>query len=510
MITPHLTASREKTPDGLFPSLGGGKEKAMGDKNRSFAPLLNRFENQPRDEEPCSIEQRSPGEIALSVKINFSVLLEDLTAGLSEEGFPLSLQEDELLASSFEEPKKGLPSAESEVDEDLPSPLDFPQNVSSAVEGNLPPATTEPSTNHGEESPGEQEEKEPEPASGALGLPPTVEMERGGLESKTSEISSRELKIPEDGADRSEDAEKGALPPAELPHLSKEGKGPSATRSINPEDTLGMTGGRAVAPSAEEQRITEAHRAEPEESKGPIHHATPPEAPSQRRQGVSIEEEEKIRPAGQPEMRESPFTIGKKADDKGRENQGKDKKENNSSMSGREHSPAAAPTHRVPQSMESPWLERRGTAPDFSKALTLAGRGSAAMEDGIHNVVRFMRGEGLHKAAMIVEPPALGRVEIELASTIKGVEASIRVANEELRALVQDQIAQLRTHLHQLGVQTTEFTVDIHDHGGERGQNRGDGAKSSKARGLDGDEDFDDDTPTFRVDLEQGLLHWVA
>ncbi|MGI6252464.1 MAG: flagellar hook-length control protein FliK [Aminivibrio sp.] len=148
--------------------------------------------------------------------------------------------------------------------------------------------------------------------------------------------------------------------------------------------------------------------------------------------------------------------------------------------------------------------------PSFARELELAGKGGAALEDGVGNVVKFMRSEGRHRASIIVDPPALGRVEVELASGTAGVEASIRVANEQLKQLVQDHISQLRTHLQQQGVQLAEFTVDISDHGkegrGEAGYDGRDG-RSRAASLLSGE---DEETPIFRVDLELGLLHWMA
>lgn len=128
----------------------------------------------------------------------------------------------------------------------------------------------------------------------------------------------------------------------------------------------------------------------------------------------------------------------------------------------------------------------------------------------MNNVVRFMRVEGQHKASIVVEPPALGRVEIELATTAGGVEASIRVGNEQLRQLVQDQITVLRTHLQQQGVQVAECTVDIRDSGkGDSGGSTSSGKKKGNSF-VGKKEETEEAIPSFRVDLEQGLLYWVA
>lgn len=146
----------------------------------------------------------------------------------------------------------------------------------------------------------------------------------------------------------------------------------------------------------------------------------------------------------------------------------------------------------------------------FVRELELAGRGGAALEDGVGNVVRFMRAEGRHRASIIVDPPALGRVEVELASGTAGVEASIRVASEQLKQFVQDHIAQLRLHLQQQGVQLTGFTVDISDHGKEGRRETGGRAGGGNLSGASRLSPEDEEMPVCRVDLEQGLLHWMA
>ncbi|MDD3514998.1 MAG: hypothetical protein PHD35_04585, partial [Synergistaceae bacterium] len=67
-----------------------------------------------------------------------------------------------------------------------------------------------------------------------------------------------------------------------------------------------------------------------------------------------------------------------------------------------------------------------------------------------------------------------------------------------------------RTHLQQQGVQVAELTVDIRDSGKEgRGETR-DGAKDRNLRGSRMVGAAEEDIPSFAVDLEKGLLHWVA
>ena len=111
----------------------------------------------------------------------------------------------------------------------------------------------------------------------------------------------------------------------------------------------------------------------------------------------------------------------------------------------------------------------------------------------------------------MVDPPALGRISVELTSGTSGVEASIKVASEQIRQLVQDQLTELRMNLSQQGVQVAEFTVDVFT-----GQQDSSGQQQNNPRQQErgvfdfiGNDD-DDDTEEFRVDLEEGLLWWVA
>ncbi len=159
-------------------------------------------------------------------------------------------------------------------------------------------------------------------------------------------------------------------------------------------------------------------------------------------------------------------------------------------------------------------LNTRRTAARTS-AVSLSLRGpetftqSTALRDGLTNVVRFIRADGVQKANVVVDPPALGRISVELTSSSSGVEASIKVASEQIRQLVQDQLSQLRMNLSQQGVQVAEFTVDVqqdnsgsHNPQGQEQPNRG-------PMNFAGDAE-DEDTEEFRVDLEDGLLWWVA
>lgn len=144
-------------------------------------------------------------------------------------------------------------------------------------------------------------------------------------------------------------------------------------------------------------------------------------------------------------------------------------------------------------------LNLRGTA-NFSQA--------SALRDGITNVVRFIRADGLQKASIIVDPPALGRISVELTNGTSGVEASIKVASEQIRQLVQDQLSQLRMNLSQQGVQVAEFTVDVQQDNSGQHNPQGQEQQNNRVNFYGSTED--DEIEEFRVDLEEGLLYWVA
>lgn len=133
---------------------------------------------------------------------------------------------------------------------------------------------------------------------------------------------------------------------------------------------------------------------------------------------------------------------------------------------------------------------------------------SETLRNGLVNVVRFIRADGVHRANVIIDPPALGRISVELTSGTSGVEASIKVASEQIRQLVQDQISQLRMNLSQQGVQVAEFTVDVQQDNQQQQGNSSQNNNQNNRRGIISE--VDEEPEEFRVDLEEGLLYWVA
>ncbi|MDR2180152.1 MAG: flagellar hook-length control protein FliK [Synergistaceae bacterium] len=154
--------------------------------------------------------------------------------------------------------------------------------------------------------------------------------------------------------------------------------------------------------------------------------------------------------------------------------------------------------------MDSSGMDSLGEGLDLARETPLSR--NEALREGLDNVVRFIRTSGEQKASLIVDPPALGRVSVELTSSATGLEASIKVGSEQIRQLVQDQLVQLRLTLAQQGVQLTQFSVDVQQDSGQRQQQQNTG---QRRQFVEPGEEEEGQT-VFRVDLDKGLLYWVA
>jgi len=139
----------------------------------------------------------------------------------------------------------------------------------------------------------------------------------------------------------------------------------------------------------------------------------------------------------------------------------------------------------------------------------LAGTVSTKQPEPSATQVALQRGVylGETRATVIIDPPALGRVDVELVSTQRGLEALFRVGNEQLRQTVQEQLPILKSSFQQQGLILADCSVDVRD---ERGsQHHPQGSKGRKFS-FGTQEDDVDAVSAFRIDLEQGLLFWMA
>ncbi|EHM09596.1 flagellar hook-length control protein [Thermanaerovibrio velox DSM 12556] len=134
--------------------------------------------------------------------------------------------------------------------------------------------------------------------------------------------------------------------------------------------------------------------------------------------------------------------------------------------------------------------------------------GEAALGEGLVRVFREVA-SGANRATVVVEPPSLGRVEVQLLLDGGELSARIRVENRELLGLVQAQSQRLKESLEAQGLQVSGLSVDLRND--ERRPKEGplEGRKRSSL-GIRGDGEEAEDVPVFRVDLRNGLLHWLA
>lgn len=512
MISPFLAAGREQSASELFPDSNGTKLKSEGEKNSRFSRLLHRCEQQ--SESPLPENSMTDAHYPVP-HTAFSAVLREMNGAVAYAGGSMNKGGTDAVVSGEELDiliSGAIPEEESlSADDPLSSPGNLTSggtagNESSDAAAGLMIRNDIPISQTREEQSGQKagtaEEKEtPALSSGSS----------SGLSSKGAMFQHRD----EAGA-----PEKGAQDDQSASGTSAETGKKAFTQ---------MDGAEKYDPSAERGRISEkgekAGRAAPEK-----HLSDVPAGEKDAAAAVSRNGAEQGKTAGVPPADRSPDGQEKNSGTEGRETRplsfssGKEGLQPGSSRSGdgekgegrqplfgKNDVPGAALfTQRPAQGAEGVRAERSPLPGGFARELALAGRGGAALEDGMHNVVRFMRTEGHHRASMIVDPPALGRVEIELSATTGGVEASIRVGNEQLRQLVQDQITVLRTHLQQQGVQVAELTVDIRDSGKEGHGETRDGAKNRNLRGSGMVGAADEEIPSFAVDLEKGLLHWVA
>ena len=162
--------------------------------------------------------------------------------------------------------------------------------------------------------------------------------------------------------------------------------------------------------------------------------------------------------------------------------------------------------------MQEPTLENARTemVPASPSAAVADFFGDNALGRGVQAVLEFLKNEGVTQARMVVDPPALGRIDVSLQTTANGIEATFRVDNEQLRQVLQNQLDQLKQSLQAQGIHVSGLSVDIR--GGDEKDRTGTAAKKLKrSGGIEGaDDELTDDSAAIRLDLEKGLLHWVG
>lgn len=151
-------------------------------------------------------------------------------------------------------------------------------------------------------------------------------------------------------------------------------------------------------------------------------------------------------------------------------------------------------------------------SPGLPQPEVLLQRGPEGLSHGVLNVIRFLQSNGEVRAQIVVEPPSLGRIEVAVHAMPAGnLEASFQVENAALRDMIRSQLPLLQDLLAQAGINVSEMSVDVRSGDGEnRRWQGGRSAKSRRIADLDLVDELEQAVPMARLDLEQGLLLWIA
>ncbi|PIE54267.1 MAG: hypothetical protein CSA35_06930 [Dethiosulfovibrio peptidovorans] len=146
----------------------------------------------------------------------------------------------------------------------------------------------------------------------------------------------------------------------------------------------------------------------------------------------------------------------------------------------------------------------------FSSVDILPQKGLPGMAHSVVNVVRFLQANGEVKAQIVVEPPALGRVEIQIHATPGGMEASLRVDSLAVRDMIRPQVPLLQDLLAEQGITLSGMNIDVRSGDDQRQQWNGGGKRRRGDNSVAETPVEETESPIARIDLERGLLVWMA
>lgn len=162
----------------------------------------------------------------------------------------------------------------------------------------------------------------------------------------------------------------------------------------------------------------------------------------------------------------------------------------------------------APSPLEQPALQTR-----FGEIL-LQSRGAEAMARGLAETIHVIRRREGHRGTVEVSPPELGRVRITVDSSGEAVQVHLRVDSAQVRDMLQQTSDVLREALERQGLNLTEMSVDVGQQGKGQGSAGGgapqEGAGSGSYPALSDSTDMDEEEVMTRLDLERGILNWVA
>jgi len=142
---------------------------------------------------------------------------------------------------------------------------------------------------------------------------------------------------------------------------------------------------------------------------------------------------------------------------------------------------------------------------------TLGSRGSAAILEGAELLLRTAVRAESHSARMIIDPPALGPVEVSVTLAADGLSASFRVESEAVRQLLLQHADALRESLARAGLPVGGFSLSVDVGTGDRRPPEASPEGRRRARNGRNDEEGEErGEPLGRLDAEAGVLHWVG
>ncbi|MCF4113990.1 MULTISPECIES: flagellar hook-length control protein FliK [Dethiosulfovibrio] len=173
------------------------------------------------------------------------------------------------------------------------------------------------------------------------------------------------------------------------------------------------------------------------------------------------------------------------------------------------------PSSRSAGELNGPGTSRTAVtnAQTATRSIPLPGRGPEILPQGLAQVVRQVASDGTQRASIVVDPPALGRIEVEVHVTPSGMEASFKVDSVQVREMIKPQIPLLQDMLAQQGISASSVNVDVRQGDDRRSPWRDSiqSVKGRRGRTEDDDEVSEDSIVTVaRIDLERGMLQWYA
>lgn len=140
---------------------------------------------------------------------------------------------------------------------------------------------------------------------------------------------------------------------------------------------------------------------------------------------------------------------------------------------------------------------------------------AAVLGEGLSRFVEVARNRKGHRGTVILDPPDLGTVRVTVQSSREKVQVHLVVESLQAKNLIDSSIGALRNSMARQGLTLGETTVDVGGQGLEGGgssdwrfRETGD-SRTLAGIGSPVDE-VEEEQVVARLDIERGLLHWIA